>query len=80
LKVRFAGTTTDATIWKCACEQTSFYFPLLFSGQMTHRIVMPIRPSQRWFYPIDWRELSQGHRQVKPCGFAVPDRRAIADV
>jgi hypothetical protein len=20
---------------------------------------MPIRPSQRWFYPIDWRELSQ---------------------
>jgi len=26
---------------------------------MTHRIVMPIRPSQRWFYPIDWRELSQ---------------------
>ncbi|WP_176497204.1 AbrB/MazE/SpoVT family DNA-binding domain-containing protein [Sphingomonas sp. HMP6] len=20
------------------------------------------------------------HRQVKPCGFAVPDRRAIADV
>lgn len=28
-------------------------------SQMTHRIVMPIRPSQRWFYPIDWRELSQ---------------------
>ena len=26
---------------------------------MTHRITMPIRPSQRWFYPIDWRELSQ---------------------
>jgi NAD(P)-dependent dehydrogenase (short-subunit alcohol dehydrogenase family) len=22
----------------------------------------------------------KGHRQVKPCGFAVPDRRAIADV
>lgn len=20
---------------------------------------MPIRPSQRWFYPIDWRQLSQ---------------------
>ena len=25
---------------------------------MTHRIIMPIRPSQRWYYSIDWRELS----------------------
>lgn len=33
--------------------------PLLFSPQMTHRTTVPIRPGQRWFYPIDWRELSQ---------------------
>jgi hypothetical protein len=26
---------------------------------MTHRIVMPIRVSQRWFYPIDWPQLSR---------------------
>ena len=25
---------------------------------MIHRISMPIRADQRWFYPIDWRELS----------------------
>jgi len=29
---------------------------------------MPIRPSQRWFYPIDWRGLSHGHRQLVAVG------------
>jgi hypothetical protein len=26
---------------------------------VTHRIGMPIRPEDRWLYPIDWRPLSQ---------------------
>ncbi|HVG49534.1 MAG TPA: hypothetical protein VM899_15535 [Rubellimicrobium sp.] len=26
---------------------------------MTQTPVMPIAPEHRWFYPIDWRELSQ---------------------
>lgn len=25
---------------------------------MIHRLSMPIRPDQMWFYPIDWKELS----------------------
>lgn len=32
--------------------------PLSFSPPMIHRLAMPIRPDQIWFYPIDWRELS----------------------
>lgn len=36
--------------------------PLLFLPGMTRRFSMPIRPSQRWFCPIDWRELSHAIR------------------
>ena len=31
---------------------------LSFLLQETHRITMPIAPEHRWFYPIDWAELS----------------------
>ena len=42
---------------------------------MTHRIVMPIRPSQRWYYPIDWRELSQCIRFERARGHCERCRR-----
>ncbi|WP_236701769.1 hypothetical protein [Sphingomonas sp. Leaf30] len=32
---------------------------LPFGRTVTHIIVMPIRPENRWLYPIDWRQLSQ---------------------
>jgi len=31
---------------------------LSFCHRLTHRIEMPIRPENRWLYPIDWRQLS----------------------
>ncbi len=31
---------------------------LSLAGLVTHRIVMPIRPENRWLYPIDWPQLS----------------------
>lgn len=31
---------------------------LLSAAAMTHRVTMPIRPENRWLYPIDWSELS----------------------
>ncbi len=34
------------------------HFALLFRGRLTHRIAMPIRPENRWLYPIDWTQLS----------------------
>ena len=30
----------------------------MFRTRLTHRILMPIRPENRWLYPIDWRQLS----------------------
>ena len=33
-------------------------YSLSFGDSVTHRIVMPIRPENRWLYPIDWRQLS----------------------
>jgi hypothetical protein len=35
---------------------------LLFQGELTHRIAMPIRPENRWLYPIDWQQLSDAIR------------------
>ncbi len=32
--------------------------PLLFVSALTHIGVMPIRPENRWLYPIDWQQLS----------------------
>jgi hypothetical protein len=54
---RFKPMTSRAA--KKPARTPDSFSPLLFPRRMTHRIVMPIRPSQRWFYPIDWRELSQ---------------------
>jgi hypothetical protein len=31
---------------------------LLFGGRLTHRVGVPIHPDNRWFYPIDWAQLS----------------------
>jgi hypothetical protein len=33
-------------------------YSLSFGDSVTHRIVMPIRPENRWLYPIYWRQLS----------------------
>lgn len=41
-----------------SCRQ----FSLLFSRSLTHRIDMPIRPENRWLYPIDWEQLSASVR------------------
>jgi hypothetical protein len=41
-----------------SCRQ----FSLLFSRSLTHRIEMPIRPENRWLYPIDWEQLSASVR------------------
>lgn len=35
---------------------------LLFSSAVTHSIGMPIRPENRWLYPIDWSQLSAAIR------------------
>jgi len=37
---------------------------------------MPIRPDQRWFYPIDWRELSRfvHFERARGCCEPVGDR------
>lgn len=46
------------------------HFKLLFCAELTQRIVMPIRPDQRWFYPIDWLQLSaqiRFHRARSRC-------------
>lgn len=32
--------------------------PLLFVSALTHIVAMPIRPENRWLYPIDWQQLS----------------------
>ena len=32
--------------------------PLLFVSALTHTVVMPIRPENRWLYPLDWQQLS----------------------
>ena len=34
-------------------------FPLSFLPLMIQDSSMPIRPEQRWFYPIDWHQLSE---------------------
>ena len=34
------------------------HFPLSFLPPMIQDSSMPIRPEQRWFYPIDWHQLS----------------------
>ena len=31
---------------------------LSFVSGLTHRVTMPIRPENRWLYPIDWQQLS----------------------
>lgn len=31
---------------------------LLFGPALTHKVMMPIRPENRWLYPIDWQQLS----------------------
>ena len=46
---------------------------------MTHRIIMPIRPDQRWFYPIDWREISQVIRFDRAGGRCERCRRPHGD-
>jgi hypothetical protein len=35
---------------------------LSFLTGLTHRIAMPIRPENRWLYPIDWLQISQSVR------------------
>lgn len=42
----------------CAAHRSRPHFSLLFPSLLTHRIVMPIRPENRWLYPIDWEQLS----------------------
>ena len=39
-----------------------FYISLLLSNRVIHRVVMPIRPENRWLYPIDWEQLSRSIR------------------
>jgi hypothetical protein len=39
------------------CRRTET-ISLLFLSRATHRIAMPIRPENRWLYPIDWQQLS----------------------
>ena len=38
--------------------RTEVHFPLSFLPLMIQESFMPIRPEQRWFYPIDWHQLS----------------------
>ena len=40
-------------------EQQSGKISLPLSVRVTHRIGMPIRPENRWLYPIDWQQLSE---------------------
>lgn len=35
---------------------------LLFRFLLAHRVVVPIRPENRWLYPIDWDQLSSAIR------------------
>jgi hypothetical protein len=35
---------------------------------MAQPLFMPIAPEHRWFYPIDWRELSQVIRFTRAKG------------
>ena len=55
---------------------------LSFESALTHRITMPIRPENRWLYPIDWPQLSQAIRfdragaRCERC--ARPHRRFVA--
>ena len=55
---------------------------LSFDSAVTHRITMPIRPENRWLYPIDWPQLSQAIRfdragaRCERC--ARPHRRFVA--
>jgi ribosomal protein S14 len=39
-------------------RQQKANYSLPFAHLVTHRIVMPIRPENRWLYPIDWQQLS----------------------
>ena len=41
-----------------AKPQRDKHFLLSFLSPMFQESSMPIRPEQRWFYPIDWRQLS----------------------
>ncbi|MES3101556.1 hypothetical protein O6W96_18795 [Sphingomonas faeni] len=55
---------------------------LSFESALTHRITMPIRPENRWLYPIDWPQLSDTIRfgragaRCEQC--ARPHRRFVA--
>jgi hypothetical protein len=50
------GARRERKIYEGATNRELFPF---VGDSVTHRIVMPIRPENRWLYPIDWRQLSQ---------------------
>ena len=55
---------------------------LPFWARLTHRIAMPIRPENRWLYPIDWQQISRSVRFERAgarCeGCARPHLRRVA--
>jgi hypothetical protein len=57
-RLTHSGARLTTAAITASCSSVILAVSLFTLDPMTHRIGMPIRPENRWLYPIDWEQLS----------------------